>query len=64
MHDQGTQAKTVETLRGLLERLGSPQITLSEASILRCQVAQFLGQGACAACCDDRASRVDFGATR
>jgi hypothetical protein len=57
MHDQETSPKTAEALRGLLERLGSPEITLSEANVLRCQVAQFLGEVAWANC-DNRANRM------
>lgn len=44
MHDQVTRIKRVETLRGLLERLGAPDLTLSEASSLRGQVVQFLDE--------------------
>jgi hypothetical protein len=36
--DQHGQAKTIESLKGLLERLGSPDLTLPEARRLRSQV--------------------------
>jgi hypothetical protein len=63
MHDQDTSAKTVEALRGLLERLGSPELTLSEANILRCQVLQVLGEADWAGC-NDRADRGISGPSR
>ena len=57
MHDQESPTKSAEILRGLLERLGSPELTLSEASTLRCQVARFLGEAPWASC-DDRIGRA------
>ncbi|MGC8639769.1 MAG: hypothetical protein ACP5XB_07800 [Isosphaeraceae bacterium] len=59
MHDQETPAKTAEALRGLLERLGSPDLTLAEANTLRCQVFQFLGEETWGNC-GDRAVRGNY----
>jgi hypothetical protein len=52
MHERETQVKAVEALRGLIDRLGAPDLTLTEASQLRCQVAQILGEAAWAGCED------------
>ena len=63
MHDSHIQARTAKTLRSLLERLGSPEITLSEANTLRCQVAQMLGEAVWAGC-DDRNGQESTGSSR
>ncbi len=43
MNDPAGQAKTIDSLRSLLERLGSPELTLPEAKLLRSQISQVLG---------------------
>ncbi|MGZ3485874.1 MAG: hypothetical protein ACXVBY_03270 [Isosphaeraceae bacterium] len=44
MNDPTGQAKVIDSLRSLLERLGSPEITLPEAKFLRSQISQVLGE--------------------
>jgi len=44
MNDPAGQAKAIDSLRSLLERLGSPELTLPEAKFLRSQIAQVLGE--------------------
>ncbi|MGD0042688.1 MAG: hypothetical protein ABSE84_20170 [Isosphaeraceae bacterium] len=44
MNDPTGQAKVIDSLRSLLERLGSPELTLPEAKFLRSQIAQVLGE--------------------
>ncbi len=44
MNDRAGQAKAVVSLRSLLERLGSPELTLPEAEFLRSQISQVLGE--------------------
>ena len=34
----------IDSLRSLLERLGSPELTLPEAKFLRSQISQVLGE--------------------
>jgi hypothetical protein len=34
----------IDSLRSLLERLGSPELTLPEAKLLRSQISQVLGE--------------------
>lgn len=41
----GTQDERIETLRSLVERLGSPELTLTEAKSLRGQLLDLLGSG-------------------
>jgi hypothetical protein len=45
MNEPAGQAETIDLLRNLLERLGSPELTLPEAKFLRSQVYQVLGEG-------------------
>ena len=40
MNDSAGQAKAMVSLRSLLERLGSPELTLPEAKFLRSQISQ------------------------
>jgi hypothetical protein len=42
--DQHGQPKTIESLKGLLERLGSADLTLPEAKRLRCQLHRVLSE--------------------
>jgi len=51
------EAKAVELLRSLIERLSSPELTLGEAKLLRLQVAQAMEQ-ATRPGCDSRISGV------
>jgi hypothetical protein len=44
MNDQDRQAKMIESLRSLLERLGSSELTLPEAKLVRCQIIRLLGE--------------------
>ena len=44
MNDPTGQAKAIDSLRSLLERLGSPELTLPEAEFLRSQISQVLGE--------------------
>ena len=44
MNDRAGQAKASDSLRSLLERLGSPELTLPEAKFLRSQISQVLGE--------------------
>ena len=44
VNDPTGQAKVIDSLRSLLERLGSPEITLPEAKFLRSQISQVLGE--------------------
>ncbi len=42
--DPAGQAKASDSLRRLLERLASPELTLPEAKFLRSQISQVLGK--------------------
>ena len=42
MNDPTGQAKAIDSLRSLLERLGSPELTLPEARFLRSQISRVL----------------------
>ncbi len=44
MNDPAGQAKAIDSLRNLLERLGSPELTLPEAKSLRSRISQILGE--------------------
>ncbi len=44
MNDPAGQAKAIDSLRSLLERLGSPELTLPEAKFLRSQIFEVLGE--------------------
>jgi hypothetical protein len=44
VNDPTGQAKVIDPLRRLLERLGSPELTLPEAKFLRSQISQVLGE--------------------
>jgi len=44
MNDPAGQAKAIDSLRSLLERLGSPKLTLPEAKFLRSQISQVLDE--------------------
>lgn len=44
LNDLTGQAKAIASLRSLLERLGSPELTLPEAKFLRSQISQVLGE--------------------
>ncbi len=44
MNDPAGQAKAIDSLCSLLERLGSPELTLPEAKFLRSQISQVLGE--------------------
>jgi hypothetical protein len=44
MNDPAGQAKAIDSLRSLLERLVSPELTLPEAKFLRSQISQVLGE--------------------
>ncbi len=44
VNDPAGQAKVIDSLRSLLERLGSPELTLPEAKFLRSQISQVLGE--------------------
>jgi len=44
MNDPAGQAKAIDSLRSLLERLGSPELTLPEAKFLRSQISQVLDE--------------------
>jgi hypothetical protein len=44
INDPAGQAKAIDSLRGLLERLGSPELTLPEAKFLRSQISQVLDE--------------------
>jgi len=44
MNDPAGQAKAIDSLRSLLERLGSPELTLHEAKFLRSQISQVLSE--------------------
>jgi hypothetical protein len=50
MIDQEGVSKTIESLRSLLERLDSPELTLPEAKLLRCQIVQVLGEASSLLC--------------
>jgi hypothetical protein len=53
----------MDALRGLLERLGYPDVTLTEANLLRCQVSQMLGD-ADGMGCDEGLRRERFVSSR
>lgn len=42
MNDPAGQAKAIDSLRSLLERLDSPELMLPEAKFLRSQISQVL----------------------
>jgi hypothetical protein len=63
MNEREAQAKSIDALRGLLERLGSPDVTLAEANLLRCQVHQMLGE-ADGMRCDEGLRRERFVSAR
>ena len=42
VNDPTGQAKVIDSLRSLLERLGSPELTLPEARFLRSQISRVL----------------------
>ena len=44
VNDSAGHAKAIDSLRSLLERLGSPDLTLPEAKYLRLQIYQVLGE--------------------
>ncbi len=44
VNDPTGQAKVIDPLRSLLERPGSPELTLPEAKFLRSQISQVLGE--------------------
>jgi hypothetical protein len=44
MNDPAGQAKAIDSLRSLLERLRSPDLTLPEAKFLRSQISQVLSE--------------------
>ncbi len=44
MNGPAGQAKAIDSLRSLLERLGSPELTLPEAKFLRSQISRVLGE--------------------
>jgi hypothetical protein len=43
-NDSTAQAKAIDSLRSLLERLSSPDLTLAEAKCLRWQISRVLGE--------------------
>lgn len=45
MRREGHRAGRIEALRGLLERLSAPDLTLAEARVLRGRLSDLLGQG-------------------
>ena len=44
VNDPTGQAKVIDSLRSLLKRLGSPELMLPEAKLLRSQISQLLGE--------------------
>jgi hypothetical protein len=50
MNDQEGVAKTIELLSSLLQRLDSPELTLPEAKLLRCQITQVLRESSSLGC--------------
>jgi hypothetical protein len=43
MASQGEQTERVEALRGLIERLSAPDLTLTESKVLRDRLTELLG---------------------
>ena len=45
MGNDQAQSERIEVLRALLDRLGSPDLTLGEANVLRCRLLDLTGRG-------------------